>query len=50
MRTDVVALILGWISLLLIIPLTFSMLMTILLDSFELAIQAFLLPIILSGF
>ncbi|MBT3772083.1 MAG: TrkH family potassium uptake protein [Euryarchaeota archaeon] len=49
MRTDVVALILGWISLLLIIPLTFSMLMTILLDSFELAIQAFLLPIILSG-
>ena len=49
MRQDVVALIMGAITLLLIIPLTFAMIVTMYLDTPILAIQAFAIPIALAA-
>lgn len=49
MRNDVVALILGWISVLLIVPLTLSMVVSMFMDGIYLALQSFVIPISISG-
>ena len=48
MRFDVLSLILGWTLIAISIPLFLCSLITIWLDDFEMALRAFLLPIILS--
>ncbi len=49
MRRDVLSLIVGWTLLAMIVPLTFSFLVTWWLDGFDIALRAFLIPTILSG-
>ena len=48
MRFDVLSLILGWTLIAISIPLIFCSVITIWLDDFEMAMRAFLIPLILS--
>ena len=50
MRRDVLSLIVGWTMMAMIIPLSFSFIITWWLDGFGTASVAFLLPILISGF
>ena len=48
MRFDVLSLILGWTLIAISIPLFLCSLITIWLDDFEMALRAFLLPLVMS--
>ena len=49
MRRDVLALIVGWTMVAMLVPLSFSFLLTWFLDGFQIASRSFLIPIAFSG-